>query len=122
MSTVLLLKTNKEKAWRTFADKWTELIRIGQALGKYQEAFRSVTPLKIKDRIKWETINRGDLLWQGTLGLCVALESCEKRTKKNVKILSLQSSDAHKSLSSDYIVPVHDLAKIREGAKKKLFR
>ncbi len=115
-----LLKSNHEKAWENYVDKWVELIRVGQALGKYQEAFCNVSPQKIKDRIKWTVINRGDLLWQGTFGLCVALEDCENNSMRTVKILSLQSSKAHKSLRSDYIIPIKDLAKMREGAQEKM--
>lgn len=101
-------KLSKTKA-KAVEKSWLHLIRTGEALRKFEEFLKDQSPVAIRDRISQNHISCGELLWQGSSGYCVALESCRRSQGKKVPILKLQGVRKESPFQSGYLIPLRSL-------------
>lgn len=89
---------------------WTQMMREGYALYKFECAVGNATPKNLKNRISQRIVNSGEVLWQGEkTGFCIAMKKFSRTQRSNAnnkyaKILSLVS-DETKEVAPDYTIP-----------------
>ena len=96
------IKSRAEAAWQL-------LMQRGQALRCLESAVSSITPAVIRERIRFEDLQPGDLLWQGPAGFCVFCSGCFRNPDATVTVLKLQGDSTETGFRSSYIVPVRAL-------------
>jgi hypothetical protein len=99
----------KPKVWKWTESMWVRLIRRGQAMRALEEALARQTPLSISQKIRQRHISRGELLWQGVSGYCVALSSCDRSELNPVSVLRLQGSKTESKFRPDFLIPLRAL-------------
>ena len=88
---------------------WLHLIRKGEAFSQLEMILKDQSPVHIRDRVAQDQISRGELLWQGNSGYCVALEDCQRSERKNISVLKLQGSKKDVQFESTYLIPLRSL-------------
>lgn len=102
--------TSMAHVWDDIQARWLSLIRNGYALRILEEKLVGKTPGDLKDQISQNEVNRGDLLWQGTGGLCVATENfIRSNDKKNTTILYLQKTQSVGVIRTIFAIPIKAL-------------
>lgn len=116
-----VLTLEKQEDFGRYLTKWREFIQVGNAIGDFQKTFEDLEPENVKDMLERNEIQKGELLWQGGSGLCVAQKDCLRLPKKKIDVLSLQShgSDPKKTFYADYLIPVGALLETPQGRKTK---
>lgn len=101
------LKVNDDNAekWLRISKLWKELVQRGVALRKLQRHLDELSLNKVRTLVSREKVKAGELLWQGTIGLCVLGKDCKRTTKTPVPVLCLQSPEQDKPFAPDYLVP-----------------
>ncbi|HQO62973.1 MAG TPA: hypothetical protein PK528_05125 [Syntrophorhabdus sp.] len=94
---------------KRFEQAWISLMRTGEALRALEEALKGHSPLELRERIRQDQIERGELLWQGRSGYCVASCSCLRSWKENVPVLRLQGAQKESSFDPSFLIPVRSL-------------
>lgn len=88
---------------------WVRLIRRGEALRALEEVLEGHSPAEIRTRIRENHVSRGELLWQGNSGYCVALSSCQRSGKDKVPVLCLQGMKKKTDFLSAFLIPLRAL-------------
>ena len=88
--------------------KWQKVMRQGYALQKFEIALENQTPLSLKAQIPQKVVKRGEVLWQGSFGFCIAATNISRNRKQNVEVFSMRS-DERQGFSSDFIIPARAL-------------
>ena len=118
-----MLAGNDERAWQQYLSDWKRLVRRGHAIRLFQETFKELQPHELKGALGGVQIRKGELLWQGRAGLCVAQEDCLRVTdsKEKVDVLCLQSEagDLTKTFLVGYLIPVGELLKTEVAQRVK---
>lgn len=83
-----------EKNLQFVNDQWTKLMRQGEALRRLEIALAGRQPKDLKNRIKQDAIDAGELLWQGRVGFLVAKNSTRRSSNESVRLLYLQTKPA----------------------------
>ncbi len=91
-----------ERAWRDF-------ILRGRALGLLERALQRQPLAKLRGRVTQQRLERGELLWQGKGGWCVATEARARKDGVKVPVLQLQRGDKTVNFSALYTLPVRDV-------------
>lgn len=91
--------------WQKIEVRWNDLIRQGYALKLAQDALANKTPLEIKSLIRQQDVKKGELLWQGKAGFCVARQDFSRTIGSRAPILYLQNS-AEGIVVADFTIPV----------------
>jgi hypothetical protein len=108
----LLTITTRDKPesyWESMESRWNRLIRQGNALRLVEEALASKTPAEIKAAIQQTDVRKGELLWQGSGGFCIATHDfTRKGVSGKAKILYLQQSREGK-IVAEFAIPIRGL-------------
>jgi len=92
--------------WQEVEGRWNDLIRQGYALKLVEDSLANKTPLEIKSLILQQDVKKGELLWQGKAGFCVARQDfSRKNSGGKATILYLQKS-AEGIVVVDFTIPV----------------
>ena len=89
--------------------EWDLLLRRGQALALMERAIRHMPLNELRDRIRDDTLNPGDLLWQGKAGFCIVAKAASRTTDKLVKVLKLQSTQGEAAFQAPFTIPMRAL-------------
>lgn len=89
-----------------FEQGWVSLMRRGEALRAMEGALVSHSPVELRDKIKEDQVLRGELLWQGSSGYCVAMTSCRRSSKENTLVLRLQGAKKESLFSPSFLIPL----------------
>jgi hypothetical protein len=81
----------KDKRWKAINDQWLKLMRQGEALRRLEIALAGRQPVNLRDEIKQDFINAGEILWQGKSGFLVATAVTTRSSDEPVRLLYLQS-------------------------------
>ena len=79
-----VLPLEKQEDFGRYLTKWREFIQVGNAIGDFQKTFEDIEPENVKDMLERNEIQKGELLWQGGSGLCVAQKDCLRLPKKRL--------------------------------------
>lgn len=98
-----------ESYWESIESRWNQLIRQGYALRMVEEALSAKTPAEIKSAIQQADVRKGELLWQGTGGFCIAAQDFTRTTSTgNARILYLQQS-REGAIKPEFAIPLKGL-------------
>jgi hypothetical protein len=92
-----------------FEKDWITLMRRGAALRALEEVLGKNTPEELREKIREDQINRGELLWQGKSGYCVAMCSCKRSDKQNALVLRLQGTKKETFFKPSFLIPLRSL-------------
>jgi hypothetical protein len=107
------MKPNDSATWLQNCNRWKQLIQSGYVLGKLDQTLIAYNLGDIRSRITVDEIKKGELLWQGRKGLCVAGGDYRRSWKGiPVTVLCLQSPDRYKGFYAEYLVPLTALMSI----------
>lgn len=98
-----------EELLREAEAEWSLLLRRGQALALMERAIRHMRVDELRDRIRDDELNPGDLLWQGKAGFCIVVKAASRTTDKLVKVLKLQSAQGEAVFQAPFTVPMRAL-------------
>ena len=99
-----------DRFWEETEAKWVNMMRCGHALQLLEEGLAQATPAELKGRITQQYVRKGELLWQGTGGLCVATEDFDRFvTSTNTTILYLQKTTNLGVIRTSFAVPIRGL-------------
>ncbi len=99
--------TWSEDFWQSIETRWNKLIRQGYALCLVEEALATKTPVEIKGAIQQTTVKKGELLWQGTAGFCIAVQDFS-RSSGNAQVLYLQQA-REGAIKAEFAIPLKGL-------------
>ena len=88
---------------------WKRLTQRGQALRCLEATIRGTSLEVLRERIRINELQPGEVLWQGTAGFCVVLRGCSRSGKDNVPVLKLQGDGAETAFKGSFTVPVRAL-------------
>jgi hypothetical protein len=90
---VLLITALDEEAerWQSIKDRWLMLMRQGEALRRLEIVLAGRKPVDLRQIIKQDSIDAGELVWQGTSGFLVATSPTKRSSDEAVRFLYLQS-------------------------------
>jgi hypothetical protein len=74
-----------------------------------EEVLGENTPVGLREKIKEDQIMRGELLWQGGSGYCVAMCSCKRSDKQNALVLRLQGTKKETFFKPSFLIPLRSL-------------
>lgn len=98
-----------ESCWENIESRWNTLIRQGYALRMVEESLATKTPVEIKGAIQQIHVDKGELLWQGTGGFCIAAQDFSRTASNgNAKILYLQQS-REGAIRPEFAIPLKGL-------------
>lgn len=104
------MKPNDNATWLLNRNRWKQLIQNGYVLGKLERTLIAYNIAEVKNWITTDEIKKGELLWQGPKGLCVAGGDYRRSWKGiPVTVLCLQSPDRYRSFHAEYLVPLNGL-------------
>jgi len=91
--------------------KWKKIILRGLAIREFENAMEGHTPDELKDRIIQNEISKGELLWQGESGFCVAIQFFRRSGPNDAAmVLMFQGQKGEVTWgSSQYIIPIRAL-------------
>lgn len=98
-----------DESLKRFEEVWVSLMRRGEALRALEEALNGHTPAELREQIRNDNVTRGDLLWQGSSGYCVAMCSARRSAKDITPVLSLQSTKKETAFLSHFLIPIRSL-------------
>jgi hypothetical protein len=104
------MKPNDDATWLSYRNRWKQLIQNGYVLGKLEKTLTAYSLADVRNWITTDEIRKGELLWQGRKGLCVA--GGDYRRSWNgipVTVLCLQSPDRYRGFHAEYLVPFNGL-------------
>jgi hypothetical protein len=82
----------KDERWQTINEQWLQLMRQGEALRRLEVALDGRQPVMLKEQIRQDHIQAGEVLWQGPrVGFLIALSATKRFLKEPLKVLYLQS-------------------------------
>jgi hypothetical protein len=94
---------------KSYNQLWVSLMRRGEALRALEEALSGHTPVELREQIGDDDVTRGDLLWQGVSGYCVALRSTKRSRETLARVLSLQGTKKETTFISHFLIPIRSL-------------
>jgi hypothetical protein len=104
------MKPNDNTTWLSYRTRWKQLIQNGYVLGKLEKILTAYSLAEVRNWITTDEIKKGELLWQGRKGLCVAGGEYRRSWKGiPVTVLCLQSPDRYKKFHAEYLVPLNGL-------------
>ncbi len=96
--------------WEETEAKWVEMMRYGHALRLFEKSIAEKTPADLKLQIVQQQVKKGDLLWQGKSGICVAVEDFNRSDiGTNTEILYLQKQANKGVIRAEFAIPVRGL-------------
>ena len=116
-----ILPNADDQFWQKYLAKWKTLIRRGNAIRIFQETYETFEPAQLKKVLGRTKIRKGELLWQGSAGLCVAQRDCFRKPKEKVEVLCLQSKSRNprKTFMADHLIPVDEFLQTEQGQQGK---
>lgn len=102
---------------------WRNWLRAGVAFAEFDRLVATIEPLQLAGMLKAETVEAGDLLWQGQFCISEARYRRDKQTKAAVCLLGGSES---KKIVGAWLAPVSELLKdpkvlgLHEGSRKAL--
>lgn len=103
-------KIDKASFWKHVDEKWVDLLRRGHALQQFESAIGQMTPGALKDRIAQQVVKKGELLWQGNAGICVAEEAFDRSVPGcKAHILYLQKAAGNGVIVASFAIPLKAL-------------
>lgn len=104
-----IIKTDSKELWDVYRRRWLELIRRGFSLKKLEQLLSKLSLGKCRKEINRMEVKKGEILWQGKVGLCISGEDCVRSEERNVDVLCLQGKERYRKFKSDYLVPLDAL-------------
>ncbi len=99
-------KAPSDDEMRKIEQEWVSIIRTGEAFHALEESLKSCSATELRKTITQADVSRGELLWQGKCGYCVALKNCSRTVPESVHVLRLQDAEEDRPFQSPYLVPV----------------
>lgn len=111
---MLELTTNGEREfdlieWEKLNSKWKLITRIGESFRQFELAIKNYQPSDIRHSVKVEEVKKGEILWQGSSGLCILLKDCHRSIQKYATVYKLQGMPEEKDFSPGFIIPMRAL-------------
>lgn len=96
--------------WEETEAKWVSMMRCGHALRLLEQALAQRTPAELRSLITQQQVKKGEFLWQGSAGICVAAEDFDRtNATTNIAILYLQKSANTGVIRAGYAIPIKGL-------------
>jgi len=95
-----------EASIEQFKKRWLVLIRLGYAIRRFEDAIGDLNPGKLRGILNPKSLNKGELLWQGSSGYCVLAQNLSSAQTCISKVYSLQSGSGLTEIQSDYVTPI----------------
>jgi hypothetical protein len=92
-----------------FSRYWLRLIRLGKSMEKFENEIGDIRIADIKGLIDQNYVSRGELLWQGTLGFCLASKDCNRSQRSLAHVISLHDASKKTEISPEFLIPVRAL-------------
>ena len=105
------VKFDHEKDWSQIQSRWKQLIQQGIMLRKFEEILSKYKLGDIVNQIDEKKVTKGELLWQGPYGLCVASENCDRTIlERKIPVYCLQH-ESSSQFSAKFLAPVSGIVK-----------
>jgi len=103
------IQVDDDTKWNEIRSRWKEVIQQGYAFKELRELLLKIdvddaSTIKTKD-----IVQRGEMLWQSSRGLCIATETVKKSSNISTKLLCLQSTKRYMDFSSQFLIPIGDI-------------
>lgn len=79
--------------------QWFDLFKRGHALRRLERAVIGMTPAQLAPKVRETSVAKGELLWQGTAGFCVASHAAGRTPAGRIQVLPLRTDPATDSRS-----------------------
>lgn len=89
--------------------RWLLLIRFGQLIQRFENEVGDRNVIDFKGLINQDIIHKGELLWQGTNGFCIATKSYKREWVYLAKVLSLHGESKEIEFKPESLIPVRAL-------------
>lgn len=99
---------NKSDGYST-SQRWLLMIRLGHIIRKFNNEVGDRNVVDFKEVIKQDIIRKGELLWQGSSGFCIATKSYKRDWPYFTKVLSLQRESKEIEFKPESYIPVRAL-------------
>ena len=106
-----VLRADDFEMWNIYRMRWGRLIQTGYAIGNLERLLAGYSPVDLKDQITWDCVSKGELLWQGQTGLCIAAEDCRRSQKGSVQVYCLHRSNPCVKFGASFLIPLEALLK-----------
>jgi hypothetical protein len=100
---------NKEKDWENVKAHWLKMMRRGSALQQFERVMAGREPKELSRLIKQDEVVTGELLWQGSSGLCVAVDSFKKSRDQFAMVYKLQGGSNVAKFQTRLVIPLRAL-------------
>ena len=95
--------------WTQIEARWLTLIRRGCALNQLERIVWEMKVGTVAARITRSKVYAGELLWQKSVGFCVAVADSGRTENDKCDVLQLQRGDAKKTFRGDFLIPLAEL-------------
>ena len=96
-------------------------MRRGLALYRLCDSLEGTSASELRGRIPARDVERGEILYQGKFGFCIASERTHRRSVGSLPVLCLHDASAPKRIAKEYLVPVKELLAHVEGDSRTSF-
>ena len=86
---------------------WLAILQRGKAFAELEQAMTLATPSTMRETLKCQELEVGDLLWQGRSGYCMALRAAKRRDGFPVSVHWIQDPTSKTELTPESTLPVH---------------
>jgi hypothetical protein len=97
------------KAWTDVRSRWQKMMRRGYAIRQLEEALQDMTPTELRHLISQDSVEVGELLWQGTSGFCVATRPFLRSQDLNTNVIKLQGKSDEVAFRAEFAIPIRAL-------------
>ncbi len=101
--------TELDKAMTVSRDKWEHLLRTGYALACLIQEVDAFSTSELRSLIRQDRLEKGELLWQGSAGICIVTHSCSRGKFGIVKVLRLQGKEEVSDFKASFTIPMRSL-------------
>lgn len=113
LSTGLLTETNG--SWQLIRKKWELVVKRGFALKRLSDTLKGKSARYLKDLIKSNSIEQGEIVFQGgKLGFCILTESVSRGSKGSTEVYSLYTPSKATRICKEYLVPIKHLIDVHD--------
>lgn len=106
----LLKATEETFDEEAIESRWRQLMQLGQALNRFESAVKAVPVQELRERNQQAQVRPGEILYQGSLGFCVAQEPVNRSVGGNIQVLTLHGDNQEaKKVGTLYLNPLAGL-------------
>lgn len=92
--------------WKEMEKRWVDMMRQGHALKMLEHALEGRSPAELRDVIVQQEVRKGEILWQGTKGFCITVQSGKRSKEEKIPVIYLQTLGNEGKFQGDLTIPM----------------